>query len=1814
MATNLSNVTFSNVYKDDFADSDNFHRILFNSGKALQARELTQMQTIIQKEIERFGSNIFRQGGAVTGGGLTIDNKQEFVNLATNQLPADPSTLVGKYYKDSTNNLIIRIKEVLVANATTSDLPIDGASAVNHNVDTLIIEYISTSSGTAGTTPVRLQASNMLQRIVAANDTTLFNDAVNYPDMAVTAGHPSTSENISGLGLKASIDKGSFFVQGHFVFCKAQSVHIQRFSERPNTILGFQIAEEIINTDDDTALFDNQGAAPNLSSPGADRYRISLTLTTKALAGSNNFIYLANVVNGKLSDEVNLDNSYKQLQEVLALRTKEESGNYIVKRFDLNPSSITSTKVNYKVSDGIAYVDGYRIDLDAKNLEVNRPTTTQQNLNELIGTNIGNYVVVAGEGAGDSASFTNQGIPDISTYKKLNLYRVFSAGGGTAGGGNADHSGFVIGTARCRALYREITGRYRMHLFDIRMKVGQSFASVRSIGRDQGDYMNVILEGDQAVLKNTTNNDLLFPLPHDRPEFDGITGDTLIAQRKFTFTASGTGTLTISPSLPAGVNAFFGGQAWVVSRQGNGAGSGIEETISCTASGPSFQATNLTSGVTYDVLAQVQMSGATNVAERSKTLHETTITGGHESDSDGRGLKFLSLDKPDIFAIKSIKETDSNGADISDNFTLDNGQRDNYYGIGRLIPKKNVTFPAGNIFVRYQYFQHEPSVTGVGGQKCYFSATSYKNNTSAVGSLDGTGVTYETIQDYTKGNGQKINLRDVLDFRPVAVLQHDFDSAGTTQKANGHHNITFDSNGPDVAGSEPLIHLLPQPGGNVQADITYFLPRRDRLVASSANLRGGRSALGSIDYIEGTPSFTPELPPMPNAAMPLYNLTLGGNTINLKDITTEPFANKRFQMSDIARLERRIDNLDEVTSLSLLELNTSTLNVVDSAGNSRVKSGFLVDNFKDYSFTDITSNEQRASIDPQAGFLAPLVRSKVNRLRYDSTQAGSTATLKGDNLYLSMSDSAVEYINQNLATTTENINPFAVIRSNGHIELSPATDTWVETQFAADDVTGGGTITQTVPTQIQFGSLAAFRDNWIGQPTTWNVGETSVQATGRRRDFSRTSTRSVTISGGFDTVTTQVGERVLSVSILPFMRSIKVYFRAQGLRRKTRHFPYFGGAAIDNFTRQESFARYSTRTDAGAVSAGATAHPDGSTNLVSDSNGTITGSFIIPSNNTLQFNTGTQQFKLLDISGGVDSNSISSANTSFTAAGTLETRQRIFTSTRVERVQTIVEESTQSWTNWVDPLAQSFLVDPIDNPNGVFITKVKIYFATKDDNHGVPVQCQIRPMENGVPVNQPLPQAVKFVEPANVNVTALSGATMSGIQGAGTDFVFDEPIYLAPGEEYAIVLLAESTAYTVYVAETYEFVVGTTSQRIAKQPTLGSLFLSQNGSTWTPEQSKDLMFTLFRADFNTSSAAILNNSTPSTEVLANNPIQTVATTKNIRVFHTGHGFSKDDEVVISGVVDAISGIAASDINGTRTITEVDPTSYIFSAAGSTNATSNVRGGGANVVVTANTIYNTFIPQIQTLQLKDTTINAIGRLTTGRSFGGSSPRTSARSYNRDAGFPAQLVLNEFNYTDNTKVILTDENATTITGGGAGDRSLQVRLDMSTTDTKVSPVIDLQRANWVGFENLIDKQGSATSGTENKPIVFTDEVEPTDGTHAAKHLTRPVNLEESAVGLKILFAANRPGDCEFKVYFRTATSDEDLSTKSFILQSEFSNNPSDDDNQTFREYEYLPGGQVGNLDSFTKFQIKIVMRSNNQSKVPTIKDLRVIAMVT
>jgi len=695
-----------------------------------------------------------------------------------------------------------------------------------------------------------------------------------------------------------------------------------------------------------------------------------------------------------------------------------------------------------------------------------------------------------------------------------------------------------------------------------------------------------------------------------------------------------------------------------------------------------------------------------------------------------------------------------------------------------------------------------------------------------------------------------------------------------------------------------------------------------------------------------------------------------------------------------------------------------------------------------------------------------------------------------------------------------------------------------------------------------------------------------------------------------------IGSNVVDVQLIPFMRSKKVFFRAQGLRPRTRYFPYFGKKNIDNFTRPEStFTLYGNRSDDQSnVLTGLTAHPDGAANLVSDSAGQLIGSFVVPNNSAQKFRTGQQEFKLMDISGGNDENAISTARTGYTASGIIQTIQETIRSTRVVTRTVAVSPPVQNDNaGEKDPLAQSFLVDHLENPNGIFVTKVRVYFRSKDA--AIPVQCQIRPMIAGVPDQFHLPGAFKFLAPSEVTVT--TSTDIATIRSNGTDFEFEEPIFLTPGRNYAIVLLAESVDYLVHVARTYDFVIGSTEARVAKQPTLGSLFLSQNSSTWTPDQDRDMMFQIYRADFKTSGTALFANATDIREKLPLNSMLTTAASKECRVFMEGHGLSKNDKVFVSGVVnaDVTSAFAdssdAAKILGSRTVTKVDHTGFTFNA--DSNAANSLFVGGENMVVTRNIMYEDFHPYVQTLlPSQGTTAAASVKLVSGGSFAGTgdAARNVSPSYSKDASF-SNIVLNDTNLLASPAVILNDSNVGVHSVSGA---SFDLKIDLATDDTKVSPVIDLQRTTVLGYENIIDKQDASVTDGFNIPISIVDETDKSDGTHAAKHVTIPVVLEEAAVGLKILMTANRPAAAGFRVFFKTGTADDNLDDLPFVEIAENTNNPADEQPNVFREYEFLPGGQVGNLSEFTQFQVKIVMTSTNSAQVPTIRDLRVIALVT
>ena len=243
MTTTLTTNAFKTTYKDDFSDSAGYHRILFNAGKALQAREVTQLQSILQNQLQRLGDNIFKEGAVVKPGGANVNPKYEFIKLdtTTNTLPTDTLSLVGTTFTGATSSIQAKVLEVLTASGS--------------DPDTIYVQYTNTTSATVFTNPIRMSAGENISN----GSTTLTVQSTN-----------TTVNPAIGVGTLATLASGIYYARGHFVFTSNQSKVISRYTDTPSVNLGFIVSEDIVTAADDTSLFDNQGASPNLTAPGAD--------------------------------------------------------------------------------------------------------------------------------------------------------------------------------------------------------------------------------------------------------------------------------------------------------------------------------------------------------------------------------------------------------------------------------------------------------------------------------------------------------------------------------------------------------------------------------------------------------------------------------------------------------------------------------------------------------------------------------------------------------------------------------------------------------------------------------------------------------------------------------------------------------------------------------------------------------------------------------------------------------------------------------------------------------------------------------------------------------------------------------------------------------------------------------------------------------------------------------------------------------------------------------------------------------------------------------------------------------------------------------------------------------------------------------------------------------------------------------------------------------------------------------------------------------------------------------------------------------
>lgn len=272
-------------YYDDFDPTKNYHRILFQPGRAVQARELTQSQTILQNQISQFASAIYSQNTPVSGGNLTTNLKCNYIKLLSTYGGSSitAADFLNKTITDSTGTINARV--IATSEAT-------GNATVAGDPPTLIVTYLS------GT-----QFSDAMDIYVKTNATS----APKATSIGVSGG--STSVGSSSV---ASISAGVFYVVngyntvtnadgttsqysiGNFVNVLPQTVILNKYDSSPALRVGLNITESTVTSSQDLTLLDPASGASNFEAPGADRYKITLTLETRplTLGNDNGFIEL----------------------------------------------------------------------------------------------------------------------------------------------------------------------------------------------------------------------------------------------------------------------------------------------------------------------------------------------------------------------------------------------------------------------------------------------------------------------------------------------------------------------------------------------------------------------------------------------------------------------------------------------------------------------------------------------------------------------------------------------------------------------------------------------------------------------------------------------------------------------------------------------------------------------------------------------------------------------------------------------------------------------------------------------------------------------------------------------------------------------------------------------------------------------------------------------------------------------------------------------------------------------------------------------------------------------------------------------------------------------------------------------------------------------------------------------------------------------------------------------------------------------------------------------------------------------------------
>ena len=1850
-------------YFDDYDTEKNFYRLLFRPSTAVQARELTQIQSIIQDQIERFGNHIFKDGSIIDGVAITYHSKLPYISLV-DQLDANGLNTNSNFLVSGLDSTY------LITNSTDSNNAVRGVIKIaksglvltQPNTNRLYIDYIKTGKDASNNDVLEFLPDDKLY-IYNSNQGKLSTlDSNNLFDTISTLSTNSTfTSNGNAYGI--TVSDGIIFQKGVFQSVEKQTITVRDYTTNvAGYVVGFQTVETIIDENIDESLNDNVLGYSNENAPGAHRLKLTPTLVSKLRTEvSNNFFAIAEFDSDEPVEQKTDRDSYNILLDSMARRTREESGDYTINPFlvEVINHSSNSDQMRYQVSPGTSYVRGYRIEkIGSTNLTVPRAKDTEVAQNQIVTANYGNYVICD--------EFL--GAFNIEEMGAVDLYDTAQNAISDGEGISASLSGSKVGEANVRAVVYEEgtkglpTSKYYVYLFNIRMNSGKSFLNdVKSIYANDATYgkakADIVLENNKAVIKQSSKNNLLLYTGSEAvrrlTNNTGIGDTSFISQQIVDSTISSNGQIivNISTSAPGGTerlnstatttltgssldnyNIYLTANAYTANLSGTiNVQSGVTELTgtstdftnelvvgdlvriydgssyyirSVAAIGnttnitldASIAATNTTSnyqkyyvGGTPLPIANVYINTNTQFTAQlgetldsgsqtvraSYPLNRTVASAITKNIRKNRLVKIdtntnaggatgpWNLGLIDVHKIRNVWVDTSGSTYANTNperkiwFTFDSGQRDGFYDHGTLRIKPRYASNINSstkILVELDHF--EADLTSSVG---FFSVESYPiddvntSNTSAIQTIE--------IPSY-EGN----DLRNYVDFRPLKY--NTANSVANTNPANGFITIN-----PAVSNTSFNVpsdgQYLITPDSNLTADLEFYLPRIDYVTLDSSGrfrVQQGKSSLSpKAPFVDGDQSIISEVrvPAYPSATQRQKELYPLANSCK-----TDSKQTRRYTMKDIGALDERIKRVEYYTVLNALEQQARDLTIPDANGLDRFKNGIFADPFNSHILGNVTDFEYSIAIDPRE----TVARPKFQKHEVDFTyKSANSSNIQKTGPILTLNYNNETYINQRFATKIRNTTE-SVWQWNGLLDLYPSYDLFQDETVVPNEPINldfASSFNEFADIINSFGSIFAFNETPVQTIVQGNQSITTLERTIRDIQV-QTSTQEI-----------DFGPYVKDVSLQPYMRSRLVAFVAYNMKPNTRLYAFFDDVNVSEHCAPgvlSGLADFESGLEHRIV------NQNGNFNdaLISDETGFVCGLFRIPEQT---FRNGDRHFQLTNVDDlvvGADAK-ITLGRATYTSdalsvtksSQTLNVIQPEFITIDRTETRNRIEEIFTGEDEDEDPIAQSFRIENIPaNVTGAFITQVGLYFKSKDPSLGVEVY--ISEMKAGVPDMSKI-LGKSHLESSSVNI--------SDDASSETVFILNYPVYMLKDTDYAIVVKPDgnSPEYNIWVGETGGYDIDS-GEQVFSNPYSGIMFTSANKRSWTAIQKEDLKFNLYRARFSaTSGYASFKNEDD--EFLTVDGFTSDNTTLSISVGDVVYAVNSTvdvgntEDVVAKtltsnsypfGVVQYLNeadGIIYLDSSRGGFSNTTDPTIAIYKVSDITNTsllTVNTIVSHANITIVNDLTYHTVVPKFSTMVPATTTIDY--------NFKGTSKLDSI-----DSVFQNMENGTDYQYNDIERHLKSYSNEITDL---SGSKSAEFKIDMTTTNDFVSPVINLSKKNSFFVENLINNDST------NEHTRY--------GNAITKYISKKIVLADGqeAEDLKVLLTAHRPNETNIEVYAKIKNdSDPDNFNDKVWSKLEYADGgnlvySSPVDTQDYIEYEFVfPSANLVDYGAFS-----------------------------